>query len=124
MTPEQLIEALLKLLTDGTALAITAAGVVVLTNVVKFFLKDVSAQLIHTVIQVVVWILYEVAVARGVGPQFEQIWAIFITIVIALASLFIGDVTSKALYWIGRKTDSLLFGYQRTAGKAYPNAKG
>lgn len=114
MTPEQLIEALLKLLSDGTALALTAAGVVVLTNVVKYFLKEVPAALIHIVLQVVVWIVYEVALARGYGPQFEQWWAIFITIVTALASLFIADVAGKVWYWIGRKSGSLLFGYQRS----------
>ena len=124
MTPDQLIEALLKLLTDGTALALTGAGVVVLTNVVKFFLKDVPAQWIAVVLQVAVWIVYEVAVAKGVGPQFEQFWGVFITIVIAVASLFIGDVTQKLVYKAGLRVNSALFGYQRTDPDKWAGAKG
>lgn len=114
MTPEQFVEALLKLLTDGTALALTGAGVVVLTNIVKFFLKDIPAQWIALVLQVVVWIAYEIAVANSLGGQFEQFWSIFITIATAISSLFIGDVTMKAVYNAGVKTRSAIFGYQRT----------
>lgn len=114
MTPEQLVEALLKLFTDGTALALTAAGVVVLTNIVKYFLKGVDANLIHIFIQVAVWLIYEIALARGFGAQFEQYWGIFITIVTAVASLFIADVAGKAWYALGRKADSPLFGYKRS----------
>lgn len=115
MTPEQLIEALLKLLMDGTAMALTAAGVVILTNIVKFFLKGVPAVWIALVIQIVVWIVYHVLVANGLGAQFETYWAAFITIVSALASLFIGDMTNTAIYNAGLRAQSKLFGYQRDA---------
>lgn len=118
-TPADLFEQLVKVL-GGTYIGWAAAGVLVLTGLVKMIGQSVfkvniegkAAILVSMIFQVAIWVCYSIAVAAGKGDVFKE-WYLA---VIELARSFLpfaGAIFAAQLGYIGaRKINAPVMGYK------------
>lgn len=89
----EFLQNLLRLLSDVTFIPFAAAGVIVITNILKMLRIPVNPTLLALAVQAVVWVAYTFARHYGVELRFEQFWDALITIVQAVLPL-VGSIAA------------------------------
>lgn len=91
---------IIRILGDVTYVPFLAAGVIVLTNLLKFVFDKtgikISPALVALAVQVLVWVVYTYAVRGGFETQFADVWKSLIGVLEAVLPLVL---TLSAGHW-------------------------
>lgn len=114
------------MLSEFTAVPALAAGVLIFTNAIKVLLAMVKVEvsgsravLLALAVQVVVWIIYQLAIKGGFDLQFQQWYDAAATIINALLPLVLTFAATHYAYEYGKKSENPILGY-----KGYRKASG
>lgn len=115
----QALENIIRILFDVTYVPFLAAGVIVLTNLFKFVFDrarvTINPALVALAVQVIVWIIYTVAVKNGFETQFSDVWKSVIGIIEAILPLVLTLAAGHWGYEKAKAAGNPLLGYHKQA---------
>ena len=111
MQEVEFLQNLLRLLTDVTFIPFAAAGVIVITNILKMIRVPVNPTLLALLVQVVVWVAYTIARQHGVELRFQEFWDALINVIQAVLPL-VGSIAAAHVGYESAKSAGVpLLGY-------------